>query len=114
MLSLHDSALAKKEGEGSLKAKAQQVLSSDYGSFPVHEKSRFKSAFYESIEGGLLSRDRTKIYFVGIIDILTHYGARKKLEYNMKSLFQGGTVSCVPPQRYGDRFLKYMQERVFR
>ena len=50
---------------------------------------------------------------MGIIDILTHYGAKKRLEYNMKSILHGATVSCVPPARYGDRFLKYMHERVF-
>ena len=43
-------------------------------------------SFYESIEGGIVSKDRTKIYFIGIIDTLTYYGSLKKLEYVTKSL----------------------------
>jgi hypothetical protein len=43
-------------------------------------------SFYESIEGGIVSKDRKKLYFIGIIDTLTHYGNLKKLEYVTKSL----------------------------
>ena len=40
---------------------------------------RLNFSFYESIEGGFISKDRTKMYFVGIIDTLTYYGAAKNL-----------------------------------
>lgn len=34
-------------------------------------------AFFESIDGGILSKDKTKMYYVGIIDTLTYYGTKK-------------------------------------
>jgi len=60
----------------------------------------------------MVSKDKKKLYFVGIIDILTHYGAKKQIEYNFKNIFLGPTISCVPPVRYGERFLKYMKDVV--
>lgn len=59
---------------------------------------RLNFSFYESIEGGFISKDRTKMYFVGIIDTLTYYGAAKKVEYYSKNLVFGKTVSCIPPK----------------
>lgn len=65
-------------------------------------------AFFESIDGGILSKDKTKIYYVGIIDTLTYYGAKKQLEYNLKYIFHGTKMSCLPPKQYGDRFINYI------
>ena len=31
-----------------------------------------RKPFYEQVKGGLLSRDRTKIFYFGIIDIFTN------------------------------------------
>lgn len=45
-----------------------------------------KKKFYEKNEGGLLSTDGKKIYYMGIIDIFTDYTALKKAEYVIKSL----------------------------
>ena len=70
-----------------MKDKINQVLKDDYGQTLVMSEDREKFSFYESIEGGLVSKDRKKIYFIGIIDTLTHYGSIKKLEYISKSLF---------------------------
>ena len=76
---------------------------------PVFNDERFDYTFYETIEGGILSKDRTKIYFIGIIDTLTHYGAKKMTEYTMKQIVWGKTISCLPPKQYGDRFFNYMK-----
>jgi len=40
-----------------------------------------RKPFYEKDFGGLLSYDRKCIYFMGIIDIFTDYGARKSTEH---------------------------------
>ena len=42
--------------------------------------------FYEMNEGGLISTDGEKIYYMGVIDIFTDYTAAKKMEYVLKSV----------------------------
>lgn len=103
MLDHHDS-----KGPYSLSEKVEQVLHKDYGDFIVLDMDRFDFQFFESIDGGVLSKDKSKIYFVGIIDTLTYYGAKKSLEYNVKKIVQGSTISCIPPKRYGTRFFNYI------
>ena len=56
-----------------------------------------------------LSRDRQCIYFIGIIDALTQYNAKKKLENAFKLPIYGGDISCIPPKPYAERFWHYMQ-----
>ncbi|CDJ43485.1 phosphatidylinositol-4-phosphate 5-kinase, putative [Eimeria tenella] len=41
----------------------------------------FERPFWSRDLGGMQSTDRTKLYYVGIIDILTHWTAKKKLEH---------------------------------
>jgi len=53
----------------------------------LHEKHRPTRAFFEAHDGGILSEDKKEIYFMGIIDTLTAFGAAKKSEYGFKSLF---------------------------
>ena len=61
-----------------------------------------------------MSADGTCIYFMGIIDILTVFGKKKVLENLGKSIiYDKETISCVPPVQYGDRFYKFMKEKVF-
>ena len=49
------------------------------------------------------------LYFIGIIDILTFYGGRKKLEHAAKSMiYDNDGISCVPPKQYAERFLAYL------
>ena len=85
------------------------MLSKYYGQILVNTSDRYEKAFYESIDGGIVSKDKKKIIFVGIIDILTHYGAKKSLEHNLKHIVYGNTISCVPPKQYGDRFFNYIK-----
>ncbi|EKM77437.1 hypothetical protein AGABI1DRAFT_20563, partial [Agaricus bisporus var. burnettii JB137-S8] len=76
--------------------------------------------FYQD-EGGLKATDeenkeKSVIYYLGVIDILTPYGVMKRAERWWKCVcvgFIGGvdrrTISQVPPRDYGDRFLKFMK-----
>lgn len=65
--------------------------------------------FAEIDDGGMASEDGNEIYFLGIIDILTHFGVKKKLEYFFKGIVHKKVaVSCAPPPYYAERFINYM------
>ncbi|MCJ1471421.1 Phosphatidylinositol-4-phosphate 5-kinase [Lambiella insularis] len=50
-----------------------------------------------------------KIYYLGIIDCLTHYGLVKKAEHLWKGMSADKTqISPIRPEPYGDRFLKFI------
>ncbi|KAM7185134.1 hypothetical protein V8F33_012580 [Rhypophila sp. PSN 637] len=50
-----------------------------------------------------------EIYYLGVIDCLTHYGIIKKLEHFWKGLSQDRhQISALPPQEYGERFINFI------
>ncbi|KAI9682752.1 MAG: Phosphatidylinositol-4-phosphate 5-kinase [Trizodia sp. TS-e1964] len=50
-----------------------------------------------------------EIYYLGIIDCLTHYGIVKKAENFWKGLsHQKSLISPIPPEGYGDRFSRFI------
>lgn len=53
-------------------------------------------------------------YFVGIIDIFTVYGLKKRLENMWKNIrFPGRAFSTVSPRKYSRRFCQWIQERTY-
>ncbi|KAJ5965924.1 hypothetical protein N7481_012638 [Penicillium waksmanii] len=51
-----------------------------------------------------------EIYYLGIIDCLTHYGTVKKIENFFKGLSNDRTqISPIPPEGYGDRFISFVK-----
>lgn len=51
-----------------------------------------------------------EIYYLGIIDCLTHYGMFKKMEHFFKGLSHDrGQISPIPPEGYGDRFIAFVK-----
>lgn len=49
------------------------------------------------------------IYYLGVIDCLTNYSFRKRLETFWRSINHSrNTVSAIPADEYGDRFLKFI------
>ncbi|KAH9939916.1 SAICAR synthase-like protein [Amylocystis lapponica] len=70
--------------------------------------------FYQD-EGGLRATDEANglldtIYYLGVIDILTPYSTKKKLEHFWKGLSADRhKISPVPPHEYGDRFFEFMR-----
>lgn len=78
------------------------------------EEADRKGLFYKD-DGGIraTNSDNTPsstVYYLGIIDCLTRYSTVKKLEHLWKGF--GGdepNISPIPPQRYGDRFLKFIK-----
>ena len=69
--------------------------------------------FWERDGGGLLSTDGENLYFIGIIDILTEYNNKKRMEHLFKGMVHGNSsISCVPPKKYSLRFQKYLQAHI--
>uniref|UniRef100_A0A8C6UF47 Phosphatidylinositol-4-phosphate 5-kinase like 1 n=1 Tax=Neogobius melanostomus TaxID=47308 RepID=A0A8C6UF47_9GOBI len=51
-------------------------------------------------------------YFVGIIDVFTVYGLKKRLEHLWKTLrFRGRDFSTVSPRKYAPRFCRWIRAR---
>eukprot|EP01130_Rhizamoeba_saxonica_P018761 TRINITY_DN9516_c0_g1_i2.p1 TRINITY_DN9516_c0_g1~~TRINITY_DN9516_c0_g1_i2.p1 ORF type:complete len:518 (+),score=124.39 TRINITY_DN9516_c0_g1_i2:236-1789(+) len=76
-----------------------------------------KSIYMEDFGGirGINEREenREELYFVGIIDILVQYVARKKFEHLVKSIpYSGNEVSVVHPNYYARRFFHFMDSLI--
>ncbi|EEP75695.1 phosphatidylinositol-4-phosphate 5-kinase its3 [Uncinocarpus reesii 1704] len=73
-----------------------------------------KNHVFYSDEGGLMSTHENgnpgeEIYYLGVIDCLTHYGMIKKMEHFWKGLSHNKTqISPIPPVAYGDRFINFV------
>ncbi|KAJ5766470.1 uncharacterized protein N7511_004086 [Penicillium nucicola] len=51
-----------------------------------------------------------EVYYLGIIDCLTHYGTIKKIENFFKGLSNDRTqISPIAPEGYGDRFIAFIK-----
>ncbi|EER37449.1 phosphatidylinositol-4-phosphate 5-kinase its3 [Histoplasma capsulatum H143] len=70
-------------------------------------------AFY-SDDGGFRATHENgqpgdEIYYLGVIDCLTHYGMVKKAEHFWKGLSHNrNQISPIPPHSYGERFLNFI------
>ncbi|KAK6865357.1 Phosphatidylinositol-4-phosphate 5-Kinase [Apiospora arundinis] len=80
----------------------------------LEEGNRPGGIFY-SDDGGLRAthEDNTageEVYYLGVIDCLTHYGVIKKIEHFWKGLSSDRTqISALPPEEYGERFIEFMK-----
>ncbi|KAI7900868.1 uncharacterized protein BX663DRAFT_438342 [Cokeromyces recurvatus] len=80
-------------------------------------EERLLCIFYAD-EGGFRSTDQNnqpsdKLYYFGIIDILTPYNFIKKSEHFWKRITQDKqTISAVPPIFYGNRFMTFMKKAI--
>lgn len=57
----------------------------------------------------IVSADKKRIYFLGIIDILTLFNKKKKSEFLFKKAIYGKGVSCVPSKEYSSRLQKFIK-----
>ncbi|KAF2758146.1 SAICAR synthase-like protein, partial [Pseudovirgaria hyperparasitica] len=77
----------------------------------VEGKTNF---YFYSDDGGFQAtheddRPGEEIYYLGIIDCLTHYSLIKRMEHFIKGLSnQESQISAIPPERYGDRFVRFI------
>ena len=53
---------------------------------------------------------RNEIYFMALIDILTHYGAKKRTAQAVKTVKHGAgaEISTVKPEQYAKRFAEFI------
>ena len=53
----------------------------------------------------------SQITYLGIVDILTEWSCRKRLEHAVNGVLRGcRDISCQPPRRYGERFLSFADD----
>ena len=53
----------------------------------------------------------SQITYLGIVDILTEWSFRKRLEHAVNGVLRGcRDISCQPPRRYGERFLAFADD----
>lgn len=54
------------------------------------------------------------VLYMGIIDILQEYNIKKKIEHAYKSIqFDPMSVSVIEPRTYAQRFINFMDKKVF-
>jgi hypothetical protein len=81
----------------------------------LHDQSE-ASASKRRHEGMLVTtvEDSRRLAYIGVVDILTPYAAKKRAEtFFLGQIFCGRDISCQPPPLYARRFLQYMKESVF-
>ncbi|THW11475.1 SAICAR synthase-like protein [Aureobasidium pullulans] len=73
-----------------------------------------KHSYFYSDDGGFRATHENdmageEIYYLGIIDCLTHYSMIKRFEHFWKGLSSPESqISAIPPERYGDRFIRFI------
>lgn len=73
--------------------------------------SDIKTAFKPE-EEGIVSTDGMEEYFVGIIDILTSFNTKKKLEFLFKTIAVDRGISAIPPTPYSTRFQNFIKKQL--
>jgi len=60
------------------------------------------------------SPPRNEIYFLAVVDILTHYGVKKRTAQAAKTVKHGAgaEISTVRPDQYAKRFLEFVERIV--
>ncbi|CAD8134016.1 unnamed protein product [Paramecium pentaurelia] len=58
------------------------------------------------------SIEEDKLFFFGIIDILTEFNTQKQLESCFKRIIQGPQISAIPPKEYSLRFKNFIRQIV--
>ncbi|KAH8659758.1 hypothetical protein BGZ61DRAFT_155249 [Ilyonectria robusta] len=91
-------------GQTSIRMPSELVEGQNTEYFLFYEDNGGVRAIHENNQPG------EEIYYLGLIDCLTHYGISKKIEHFWKGLRHDGTqISALPPQEYGERFLHFME-----
>lgn len=109
-----ESARKAKELRQMIKSERPVPVGETFNKMPdILEQTHTRGLFY-SDDGGIRAthednQPAEEIYYLGVIDCLTHYGIVKKFEHFWKGLSNDRTqISARPPHEYGERFLSFM------
>jgi hypothetical protein len=75
----------------------------------------FKKYFHSIKKNKILESPKKLIYFIGLVDILTYYGVKKRTESTAKSLKYGHeaeNISTVKPEQYARRLTEFVNRNV--
>jgi 1-phosphatidylinositol-4-phosphate 5-kinase len=112
LIGIHDTSADVNTGKRYM-SKSSNLSESEGATPTVRDFTHATSVpFYEQNEGGVSNYNNQKIYFLGVIDILTEYNTKKKMEHFLKSFKYGNTISCVPPDMYATRFEQFICSRI--
>ena len=81
-----------------------------FGVFKIQDKALLEKNI-PSLTNMFISKFKHYVYSISIIDYLQSYSAQKKLENVLKSIgnpSKKDKLSCLPPQEYAKRFMKFM------
>ena len=79
-------------------------------SLPSMDTPCSRAVFHKRDYSGMWSYGHDKLYYMGIIDMLTVWSSRKKLERAAKGLsVDPAGLSCMPPTDYAERFINFFE-----
>ncbi|KAI4221711.1 MAG: hypothetical protein L6R36_006694 [Xanthoria steineri] len=97
-----------------IKKEKPVVLEKSTSKMPDEMLEERKSFIFYSDDGGFQATHEDgepgeEIYYLGVIDCLTHYGFIKRAEHLWKGMSNNKSqISPIPPEDYGDRFVKFI------
>ncbi|KAF2470441.1 SAICAR synthase-like protein [Lindgomyces ingoldianus] len=107
---------ARKAKELRQKIKTQKPIPMDQttSKMPDELQDPKKNFYFYADDGGFRATHEDEsageeIYYLGIIDCLTHYSLIKRAEHFFKGMMNTESqISAIPPERYGDRFVRFI------
>jgi hypothetical protein len=90
----------------------EQLHNSAWAPMSLPYVTSVRSVFHCVGGGTPRDNDCSEIYFLGIIDYLTHYGKRKTIANAFKTMrWYPKQLSTIPASEYAQRFLSFFQDR---
>ena len=108
----------KKKTRSILRSRMSVDIESNYDSPLICKRNIQLGTHLESVpDGGFPARlpnGDFVILFLGVIDILQNFRAKKRIEHSLKSIvIEKETISVQKPSFYAKRFLKFMKDEAF-
>jgi 1-phosphatidylinositol-4-phosphate 5-kinase len=122
LLGIHSKAFSDKKpstegssgGGGSGSATAPFLLAQESVSEEqVSLYDEFHDSHYAKAHRGVVyMENKEMVAYIGIVDILTRYGAKKRAETLFTGTLICRDVSCQPPKRYARRFVRFFEQMI--